>query len=305
MLRLIPSTLRQQRNFAAAASAAKPKTVEKQGRPNIVLVDAVRTPFVQSGTVFKDMMAVDLQREALLALSRRTNVPLSEVEHIICGTVIQECRTSNIAREAALTAGFPLNIPCNTVTLACISSNVAMTNLMDSMQAGHIQVGIAGGVELLSDVPIRYNRNARKAMLAIQKAKTPADKLKLGGEILKNLLAPELPAVAEFTSGETMGTSGDRLAAAFGVSRREQDEFAHPLEYPRRQGAEGGPPQRRYPRFHRRKEGPERFSGQWNPRLHHGEAREAQARFHQASWICHRRKRFVPHRRCFGRPCYD
>uniref|UniRef100_A0A1I8A091 acetyl-CoA C-acyltransferase n=2 Tax=Steinernema glaseri TaxID=37863 RepID=A0A1I8A091_9BILA len=226
MLRLVPSTLRQSRNFAAAAASATPKSLDKPGRPNIVLVDAVRTPFVQSGTVFKDLMAVDLQRSALLALVERTKVPLSEVEHVICGTVIQECRTSNIAREAALTAGFPLSLPCNTVTLACISSNVAMTNLMDSMAAGNIQVGIAGGAELLSDVPIRYNRNARKAMLSIQKAKTPMERLQLGGQIIKNLLAPELPAVAEFTSGETMGQSGDRLAAAFGVSRREQDDFA-------------------------------------------------------------------------------
>ncbi|VDO71773.1 unnamed protein product [Haemonchus placei] len=63
-------------------------------------------------------------------------------------------------------------------------------------------------------------------MLAIQKAKAPVDKLKLGGDILKNMFAPELPAVAEFSTGETMGHSGDRLAAAFNVSRKEQDEFA-------------------------------------------------------------------------------
>jgi len=48
----------------------------------------------------------------------------------------------------------------------------------------------------------------------------------LGSTLVRNLLSPELPAISEFTSGETMGHSGDRLAAAFGVSRREQDEFA-------------------------------------------------------------------------------
>lgn len=83
-----------------------------------------------------------------------------------------------------------------------------------------MNAGIAGGVEVLSDVPIRYNRKTRAAMLAMQKAKTLPDKLGLGKTIFTNLLSPELPAVAEFTSGETMGHSGDRLAAAFGVSRR-------------------------------------------------------------------------------------
>lgn len=56
-------------------------------------------------------------------------------------------------------------------------------------------------------------------MLALQKAKSFGDKVNLGVTIVKNLLNPELPAVAEYTSGETMGHSGDRLAAAFNVSR--------------------------------------------------------------------------------------
>ncbi|PAV87746.1 hypothetical protein WR25_03782 [Diploscapter pachys] len=223
MLRVSHSALVGQsvRNFAAAAPQAK----SRKG-PNIVLVDAVRTPFVQSGTVFKDLMAVDLQKEAIRALVSRTKIPYKDIGHIICGTVIQEPKTSNIAREAALLAGVPDKVPCNTVTLACISANVAMTDAMGMIATGYIDTAIVGGVELLSDVPIRYNRKARKAMLTLQKAKTIPDKLKIGSEIVKNLLAPELPAVAEFSSGETMGHSGDRLAAAFNVSRREQDEFA-------------------------------------------------------------------------------
>lgn len=223
MLRVSHSALVGQsvRNFAAAAPQAK----SRKG-PNIVLVDAVRTPFVQSGTVFKDLMAVDLQKEAIRALVSRTKIPYKDIGHIICGTVIQEPKTSNIAREAALLAGVPDKVPCNTVTLACISANVAMTDAMGMIATGYIDTAIVGGVELLSDVPIRYNRKARKAMLTLQKAKTIPDKLKIGSEIVRNLLAPELPAVAEFSSGETMGHSGDRLAAAFNVSRREQDEFA-------------------------------------------------------------------------------
>ncbi|GMS87312.1 hypothetical protein PENTCL1PPCAC_9487, partial [Pristionchus entomophagus] len=152
------------------------------------------------------------------------------IDHVICSTVTQECRTSNVASNA----GFPDKIPCHTVTLACISANVAMTNAMGMLSSGYANAVIAGGTELLSDVPIKYSRKARKAMLGMGKAKTPMAKLRIGGEILKNLLPPELPAVAEFTSGEVMGHSGDRLATAFNVTRREQDEFAlrsHTLAY--------------------------------------------------------------------------
>ncbi|CAJ0575154.1 unnamed protein product, partial [Mesorhabditis spiculigera] len=207
-------------NVRQASSAVK-----RTGK-NVVLVEAVRTPFLLAGTAYKDMMAVDLQKEALRALMKRTQLSHDKVNHIICGTVIQECRTSNIAREAALLAGFPDKVPCHTVTLACISSNVAVADAIGMIKSDYADAVIAGGVEFMSDVPIRYNRKARKAMLGLQKAKDAGSKLKIAGEIAKNLLSPELPAIAEFSSGETMGHSADRLAAAFKVSRKEQDEFA-------------------------------------------------------------------------------
>uniref|UniRef100_A0A8R1EN08 Thiolase_N domain-containing protein n=1 Tax=Caenorhabditis japonica TaxID=281687 RepID=A0A8R1EN08_CAEJA len=141
-------------------------------------------------------------------------------------TVIQEPRTSNIAREASLLAGVPDKIPAHTVTLACISSNVAMTQGMGMIATGNANAVIAGGVELLSDLPIRYNKSARGALLGFAKAKDVPSKLKVGSEFVKNALFPELPVVTEFSSGETMGHSGDRLAASFNISRREQDEFA-------------------------------------------------------------------------------
>jgi acetyl-CoA acetyltransferase len=88
----------------------------------------------------------------------RTKVPFEDVGHIVCGQVVQECKTSNIAREAAITAGFPDSIPCNTVTLACISSAVSTQNIASMISTGYLKAGIAGGVELLSDFPVRYNR---------------------------------------------------------------------------------------------------------------------------------------------------
>jgi len=86
---------------------------------------------------------------------------------------------------------------------------------------------IAGGVETMSDVPIRFSRPMRKLLLSLNKAKTAGDRLALLSRVFSSKpLTPELPAVAEFSTNETMGHSGDRLAAAFGVSRREQDEYA-------------------------------------------------------------------------------
>jgi acetyl-CoA acyltransferase len=213
--------------LAAKASGSK-KTLEKPGVKNIVLVEGVRTPFLTSGTHYKDLMAYDLQRTAFLGLLQRTNVPIDVIGHIVVGTVIQEVRTSNVAREASLGAGFPENIPAHTVTMACISSNQAITTGMGLLAAGCCDAIIAGGVETMSDVPIRFSRQMRKSMLQLNKAKNIQQRLPLFAQMLKpKLWAPELPAVAEFSTNETMGHSGDRLASTFGVTRSESDEFAY------------------------------------------------------------------------------
>ncbi|TRY84481.1 hypothetical protein DNTS_035830 [Danionella cerebrum] len=175
---------------------------------------------------YADLMPHDLARAALQGLLLRTGIPKDAVDYIIYGTVIQEVKTSNVAREAALAAGFSDKTPAHTVTMACISSNQAMTTGAGMIAAGYCDTVVAGGVEFMSDVPIRHSRKMRKTMLSLNKAKTLGARLSLLASIKLAHLAPELPAVAEFSTAEVMGHSADRLAAAFGVSRVEQDEFA-------------------------------------------------------------------------------
>merc|ERR1719367_461306 len=111
--------------------------------------------------------------------------------------------------------------------MACISANQAITSGMGLIASGNCDAIIAGGVEFMSDVPIRHSRKMRKIMLDSQRAKTFGAKMGLLQRALSPAAwAPELPAVAEFSTNETMGHSADRLAAAFGVSRAEQDEFS-------------------------------------------------------------------------------
>ena len=71
-------------------------------------------------------MPHDLQRMAMVGLLERTGLDKDLVDYICMGTVIQEVKTSNVAREAALGAGFSDRIPAHTVTMACISSNVVI-----------------------------------------------------------------------------------------------------------------------------------------------------------------------------------
>jgi len=171
-------------------------------------------------------MAHDLQREVFKAVLKKTAIEGKEIDYVIAGTVIQEVLTSNIAREAGMGAGLPLSTPGHTVTLACISSNVAAMTATAMIKAGMIETALVGGVEYMSDIPIKFQRPLRKRMLKATKMKSAGQYLSLLNGLSLGDLAPQAPAVAEFSTGEVMGYSADKLASKFGVTRAEQDAFA-------------------------------------------------------------------------------
>lgn len=195
---------------------------------NVVVVDGCRLPFTLGGTTYSKMIAVDLQRLVLKGLLAKTALDPNSIDYLFCGTVIQEPKTSNIAREAGMGAGIPISVPSSVVTMACISSNLAITTGAEKIMSGQADIIVAGGVETFSDVPIRFSKPIRQRLLASTKIKKggPAAYLSLLKGLKLSDLAPEAPAIANYTTGEVMGNSSDRLAAKFGVSRRDQDELA-------------------------------------------------------------------------------
>lgn len=103
-----------------------------------------RIPFTLAGTVYGDYLAVDLARMAIKGLLTKTAVDPSSIDYLYYGTVIQEPRTSNIAREAAMGAGIPISVPSSTVTMACISSNLAISSGAEKILAGQADIIVAG-----------------------------------------------------------------------------------------------------------------------------------------------------------------
>jgi acetyl-CoA acyltransferase len=200
--------------------------VSGAGSRTPVLIDGCRIPFQRAGTAYTDLMAYDMGRMALKGLLMRTGVDTDIVDRVVMGTVIQDVETSNIAREAALGAGFPNHVPAFTVTMACISSNQAITSGADLIRGGLADTIVAGGTETMSDPPIRFQRSVRKRLFEARKAKGPGDYLDLVKGLGPADLAPEAPSISEFSTGEVMGESADKLAAMFGVSRDDQDEYA-------------------------------------------------------------------------------
>ena len=193
---------------------------------NVVLVDGVRTPFMRSGSEYVDLISYDLVREVLKGVLLRNGLRGSEVDAVVMGAVVPNTSTPNVARDGALGAGIPNSVPAHTVSMACISSNKAIAEGFNSIALGHAEVVLAGGVEVLSDVPVGFKKDVRKKFFESRKYKNPLEFRKFLQGIKPNDLLPVAPAIAEFTTEEVMGESADKLAATFGVSRQAQDEFA-------------------------------------------------------------------------------
>ncbi|MEX0820836.1 MAG: acetyl-CoA C-acyltransferase [Rhodothermales bacterium] len=191
-----------------------------------VFVDGCRTPFLRSGTAYADLKAYDLGRTVLKRLLTRTGMDPERADRVIMGCVVQDVDTTNVARECALAAGFPARVPAFTVTMACISSNQAISSGVDLIRSGQADVVVAGGTETLSDLPIRLSKNLRSRLIKARKYKSPADYLNLLKGLSPKDLLPDVPSISEYSTGETMGESADKLAAMFGVSREAQDEYA-------------------------------------------------------------------------------
>lgn len=192
----------------------------------VFIVEGCRTPFLRSSTDFTDMTACDLGRAAVAGLLHRTRVDPALVDLLVLGTVIQDPRTSNLAREVGLGCGLPESCPAYTVTVACVSSLQAAVDGVRAIQCGDADVVIAAGAETMSDAPIRFRRPVRKALIAAQKARGTWQRLRIFGALKLSDWLPDPPAIAEFTTGESMGQACERLAKRLGIGREEQDAFA-------------------------------------------------------------------------------
>ncbi|MEO6211645.1 MAG: acetyl-CoA C-acyltransferase FadI [Gemmatimonadaceae bacterium] len=192
----------------------------------VAIVAGLRTPFERSGTLFKSLSAQDLGRAVVAELLARTGLDGKEIDTLVFGTVVPSVLAPNIAREVALLPMLPKGIPAFTVSRACTSANQAITDAADQIALGHADVAIAGGAESLSNVPILHSRGFANALVGASKAKSLGGRLGALARIRPRDLLPITPAIAEPSTGETMGQSAEKMAKLNHIPRDEQDQFA-------------------------------------------------------------------------------
>ncbi|HID38802.1 MAG TPA: thiolase family protein, partial [Calditrichaeota bacterium] len=196
---------------------------------NVVIVDGLRTPYVKFDTEFKDIPAQQLGAIVLKELLERLNMEGKELDEVIVGNVAQPPEATNIARNIALFAGLPPEVPAFSVQRNCSSGMQAIADAWYRIQAGHGTTYIAGGVESMSRIPLLWNEEAAAWMSDLFKAKTLGQRLSLFTKLKPAFLKPIIGLQLGLTDGFcglNMGDTAEILAREFKINRQEQDAFS-------------------------------------------------------------------------------
>jgi acetyl-CoA acyltransferase len=193
----------------------------------VAIVAGVRTAFAKQSSVYKDLTALDLGKLAVAELLQRTSVKPSEIEQIVYGQVIPSVTVPNIAREIGLGVELPRTIPAYSISQACITSYRTTVSVAEAIASGSIDVGISGGADSASDVPMVTSKRLSDALARASRARGIGQKLSALRGLGVADLVPVPPALKEPSTGLTMGESAEKMAKENHISRQAQDEFAH------------------------------------------------------------------------------
>ena len=192
----------------------------------VAIVAGLRTPFAKAGATLKSLSAIELGKRCVAELIQRSEIDATLVDAIIYGTVVSSVLAPNIAREISLLPLLPRGVQSFTVSRACASANQAITDAADQIALGHADMIIAGGAESLSNVPILHSRGMSDALVAASRARSFGGRVRALAKVRPRDLVPITPAIAEPSTGESMGESAEKMAKINHVSREEQDQFA-------------------------------------------------------------------------------
>ncbi|MCE9679535.1 acetyl-CoA C-acyltransferase FadI [Shewanella sp. AS1] len=193
----------------------------------IAIVMGLRTPFAKQATAFHGVSALDMGKMVVNELLSRSELDPNAIEQLVYGQVVQMPAAPNIAREIVLGTGMDVATDAYSVTRACATSFQSTVNVAESILTGNIEIGIAGGADSSSVLPIGVSKKLAHALVDLNKARSFRQKLAIIRRLgLKDLL-PVPPAVAEYSTGLSMGQTAEQMAKTYNISRSDQDALAH------------------------------------------------------------------------------
>ncbi|SPZ44446.1 3-ketoacyl-CoA thiolase [Plesiomonas shigelloides] len=192
----------------------------------IAVVAGLRTPFARQATAFHGVPALDLGKMVVNELLLRSGLDPQLIDQVVFGQVVQMPEAPNIAREIVLGTGMSIHTDAYSVSRACATSFQAVANICDSIVSGTVETGIAGGADSSSVLPIGVSKKLARALVDLNKARSLSQRLKIFSSLRLRDLLPVPPAVAEYSTGLSMGQTAEQMAKTYHISRAEQDELA-------------------------------------------------------------------------------
>src|SRR5690242_20671503 len=175
-----------------------------------VILSACRTPIGSFGGVFRDLSAVDLGAVVIREALRRADIRAVDIGDVIMGCVLQAGAGMNVARQAALKAGIPVDVPAETVNRVCGSGLQAVVHAVEAIRVGYTDLIVAGGTESMSNAP--YLLTGARAGYRLGNA-----------EVIDSMLSEGL--MCSINSCH-MGITAEEIASRYKITRAEQDAFA-------------------------------------------------------------------------------
>ncbi|RMH63647.1 MAG: thiolase family protein [Calditrichaeota bacterium] len=210
---------------------------------NVVIVDGLRSPYAKMGTAFKDIPAHELGAIVLKEFLERMELDPARLDEVIVGNVAQPPEATNIARNIALLAGVPREVPAYSVQRNCSSGMQSVADAWYRIQTGEGTTYACGGVESMTRIPLMWNEAATRWFNNLYKARGLGARVTSMAGFKLSYLTPVVGLQLGLTDGfcgMNMGETAELLAREFKISREEQDRFAmqshHKLEKAQKEG---------------------------------------------------------------------
>ncbi|HSR43894.1 MAG TPA: acetyl-CoA C-acyltransferase FadI [Acidimicrobiia bacterium] len=192
----------------------------------VAIVDGLRTPFAKSGTVFKDVSTLGLAQSVVTELLIRSGLEGGRIDRVVYGNVVQDVSAPNIAREIVLSTTIPDETDAFSVSRACATSTQSFVDGAQAILLGEAEIVITGGADSLSRPPVMFSDEFVEVMMKAQSAKDPMSRVKALAGLRPKDLAPHPPAIADRSTGGSMGDSAEKMAKMNGIDREAQDAYA-------------------------------------------------------------------------------
>ena len=192
----------------------------------VAVLGGTRIPFARGMGAYADVGNQEMLTAAMRGLVERFKLAGMRLGDVAAGAVMKHSSQWNLARECVLGSGLAPETPAFDLQRACGTSLEAAILIGAKIALGQIDVGIAGGVDTVSDAPIVYPREYQQLLLASARARTMGTRLKPWFGLRPRFFKPVVPSVVEPRTGLSMGQSTELMAKQWSITRQAQDELA-------------------------------------------------------------------------------